>query len=162
MTMVNRCALCLPHGTGMELSGIRIFLGFVSVAALLFGVLIYLADRPTSLYAFAWLNYLGLHSPVIDVRNWLSAGAAHFSGWLLWSLPAGLWVFSGAIAMRVIWWRDKRWAGYLWFSTIPFLGLASELGQLGIVPGTFDPADVITYGMASLIAVTLVAVVENN
>lgn len=162
MTMVNRCALCLPYGTSMELSGIRIYLGFVSVAALLLGVLIYLADRPTSLYAFTWLNYLGLHSAVIDVRNWLSTGAAHFSGWLLWSLPAGLWVFSGAMAMRVIWWRDKSWAGYLWFSTIPFLGLVSELGQLGIVPGTFDPIDVITYGMASLIAVSLVAVVENN
>jgi len=159
--MVNRRALCLTHGS-MKLSGIRIFLGVVSVATLLLGILIYLAARPTSLYAFIWLNHLGLHSAVIDVRYWLSSSAALFSGWLLWSLPAGLWVFSGAIAMRVIWWRDKSWGGYLWFSTIPLLGMVSELGQLGVVPGTFDPVDVVTYGMASLIAVPVFLLLENN
>lgn len=150
------------HDTSVNLRGIRIFLGFVSVAALLLGTLIYLAARPTSLYVFTWLDYLGLHRAAIDVRNWFSTGAAHFHGWLLWSLPAGLWVFSGTLAMRVIWWRDKSWGGYLWFSTIPLLGIVSELGQLGVVPGTFDPVDIVTYGMASLIAVSVFVLLENN
>jgi hypothetical protein len=140
----------------------RIFLGFVSVAALLLGTLIYLVARPTSLYVFAWLDYLGLHSAAFDVRNWFSTGAAYFHGWFLWSLPAGLWIFSGAIAMRVIWWRDKSWGGHLWFSTIPLLGIVSELGQLGVVPGTFDPVDIMTYGAASLIAVSVFVLLENN
>lgn len=161
--MVKRRDLCLEsHNTSMELSVKKIFFGFVSIAALLVGTLIYLAARPTSLYVFTWLDYLGLHSSVIDIRNWISIDAVHFPGWLLWSLPAGLWVFSGAMTMRVIWWRDKSWGGYLWFSAIPLLGLASELGQLGIVPGTFDLVDVVIYGMASLISVSTLVLVENN
>jgi hypothetical protein len=130
------------------------------MTALLAGTFIYITERPTSLVAFGWLAVLGLGDAVSALRGWSDARLVGGGDWILWSMPAGLWAFAGAIAMRLVWWRDYSRVSVLWFVTIPLLGVASEFGQLGGVPGTFDVADIAAYVAAGLLAVPVTNLLE--
>ena len=138
----------------------RFLVSVLSLTSLIVGGVAYVAWRPHSLYLFTWLEILGLENLVILVRHYL--GDADITRWLLWSAPSGLWAFSGALAMRVLWWKTWSLQAWCWSVVIPLSGIASELGQLAGIPGTFDPVDLGAYVVGCLLAALVVFVLETK
>jgi hypothetical protein len=106
------------------------------------GSTIYILFRSTRLYVFHWIDWMQIANPIMLIRM----KAAHFviPNQILYSLPDGIWVFSGTSALLYIWDGYKSWLSSIWIS-IPFLaGMVMEFGQgLNLVPGTFSIADLV-------------------
>ncbi len=61
-------------------------------------------------------------------------------------LPDGLWTISYMLFIDHIFRSESLKARIIWVSIIPVIGVISELLQYaGIVPGVFDPLDVVAY-----------------
>jgi len=110
------------------------------------GSLIYICFRPGSLAVFAWAEAVGLDRAVEALRQLCAPIAPHVPEPVVHTLPGALWAAALAHAMGTIW-RGSPWRRSLPFlATVPLLALGSELGQgLGLVPGTFDPLDLLSY-----------------
>lgn len=124
---------------------------FGSFAGLLLGGLIYILFRVPSLKMFAWYETIGLGSLIIALRKLTFPFAPKIPEWILFSLPDGLWIFSYVSLMLCIWNNNVSFKNLFWILSIPFLAIGSEIGQgLGLIPGTFDLADLLLYifGMA--------------
>lgn len=139
----------------------RLLVAGLSGLSLIAGTLVYLVWRGTSIYAFRWLGTVGLIGPVLSLRLW-AGDLITPSGWWLESLPGGLWALSGALAMRVVWWRNHSAHSRCWLAAVPALGVCSEIGQLAGVPGTFDIGDLAAYGLAVLFAIVVTHLVEGR
>ncbi len=110
------------------------------------GGLIYILFRTSSLKMFRWYEILGLdHS--MGILRYSSIPFAHrLPKWIIYSLPDGLWIFSYLTLMLIIWRNVISRNNIFWILIVPAIAIISELGQLiGIVPGTFDPADILFY-----------------
>lgn len=121
------------------------------------GGMIYLSFRPTSLLLFHTLGALGL-MPLVDA--WRSAVAAWMPGdFVVYSLPGGLW--SAAYAL-LVWGLLRHTAAPLRVAIaaiIPLTGVVSELMQLaGLLPGTFDVADLLCYALPLLFLIIYVII----
>lgn len=104
-------------------------------ASLVLGLAVYLFARPPVLVMH------GLVEPLIGAG--FVANGGH---WLTNSLPFALWCFAAFVALR----RSR------WGAVALSLAAGAELGQLaGVVPGTFDPIDLlaitIAFGIAQLL-----------
>jgi hypothetical protein len=126
-------------------------LGYVLVYCalpILVGGLIYLAFRDTSLLMFHWAGWIGLDSAIEAMRVHSLPHRAAIPDWVLFSVPDGVWVFA-CTAFFARLWHDGHWAfRVFWIGLGPALAIGGELGQLpfiGLVPGTFDPADLLFY-----------------
>jgi hypothetical protein len=52
--------------------------------------------------------------------------------------------------IKAIWWQRQGRSFRLWFWIVPLISIAAEIGQLlNIVPGYFDPLDLLLLGMAT-------------
>lgn len=115
------------------------------------GGLIYVAFRSQDHLLFHWANALGL-TPAV---SWLRAAAAPLSpplGWILYSLPDGLWLYAFAFFMASTW-CERSLEASAWRLLPLALAVGSELAQVvGALPGTFDPMDLLTYAVAFLLA----------
>jgi hypothetical protein len=117
----------------------------VAVPVLL-GGLVYCSFRSTDHLLFRWLDALHL-TPAVDHLRRVAASWRPQSTWALYSLPDGLWLYGFCCAMRSLW--RARGEGLLWRGAPLALALGSEAAQgLGLLQGTFDPADVATYLVA--------------
>jgi hypothetical protein len=71
------------------------------------------------------------------------------SYWTFYNLSDALWLYSFLSALAFIW-KDNRRLGLAWQGGMTLLALASEFFQKAhIIPGTFDPADLLAYLIAS-------------
>ena len=136
-------------------------LGFVLLYCalpILVGGLIYLAFRDTSLLMFRWAGWIGLDAAIDAMRVHTLPFRPGIPDWVLFSVPDGVWVFA-CTAFFARLWHDGHWAFRLfWIGLGPVLAIGGELGQLGfigLVPGTFDPADMIFYVIAGVAALWL-------
>ena len=112
------------------------------------GAAIYLFFRTTSLLVFHWLSAVNLLEPTLIVRGWLAE--ITLPNWLLYSVPDGLWVYAVTSWMILIW---QRRPPFLWLFVGVALGLGGELGQaIGIVPGTYQHLDIVSYIAGFLLA----------
>lgn len=119
---------------------------FGSFATLLLGGLIYILFRTCSLKMFAWYEALGLSSLTIALRKLTFSSTHKIPEWVLFSLPDGLWIFSYVSLMLFIWSNTVSFKNLFWILIIPLLAIGSEIGQgLGLIPGTFDLADLLLY-----------------
>lgn len=113
-------------------------------SSLLLGCVIYLLWRPDSIRFFRWLDALGLRDCVHLARGYASFFYPHLPGWIVFSLPNGLWAFSYALIISTLWWGRKSWLSLFWLFSIPIVGMGYEILQgLGIIPGTFCVGDLI-------------------
>ena len=122
----------------------------VTVPVLL-GGLIYVAFRSPEHLLFQWAHAARLDGLVAALRE-ICGSIRPSSEWLLFSLPDGLWLYGFACFMHVTWRGNGVEAcGWRWLPLA--LALGSETAQgLGILQGTFDPADVVTYLAAFAVA----------
>jgi hypothetical protein len=120
------------------------------------GGFIYLCWRNPNLLMFDWLRALGFEPAVAAVRSAVGV-APNSPRWFLTSLPDGLWVYALTALMALVWrGADFSPLKIFWLSTGFLLGAGSELGQMiHIVPGSFDPIDLLVCLIAAAVALVL-------
>lgn len=118
----------------------------------LVGGMTYLLFRPRTLLLFYVLDAIGLGG-VVD--RWRAAvPVVTEPEFLIYSLPDGLWVASYVLIIDGLFLSLPAATRLRWAAVIPVLGLVSEVLQLvGLVPGTFDWADLFCYGVPYLVYV---------
>lgn len=126
---------------------------------LLLGGLIYVIYRDRSLLMFNWFDAIGIGNAV----NWLRSlfQGERIYGWVKYSLPDGLWVFSYMFIVDAIWDGQKNAISITFLWGLPIVAVFSELLQyFGLLPGVFDWMDVVSYMLA--IIMFLIIKLENK
>lgn len=68
--------------------------------------------------------------------------------WIIFNLPDGLWVYSLTSLMIIIW-KNHTWQSLGWICSGLLIAIISEFCQaIGILPGTYDPVDIVFYLLA--------------
>ena len=129
---------------------VRIGKSILSLLILCTGGLIYIGFRNKSLLMFDWFNYLGLTQQIDIFRSKLNSEGVY--GWVINSLPDGLWLFAYMFLVDAIWNGSKSISSFFFIYYLPFLALLSEFLQyIGLVLGVFDWLDVASYLLAILL-----------
>ena len=134
----------------------------ISVAALGLGGAIYLCLRPATLQMFSWCQSLGIDSQVSFLREIVSGWRGLAPDWVVFSLPQGLWFFSGLLLLLRAW-RGFDWRKcFFWCLAFIVMAFGSEFGQLpGILRGTYDSLDVM-FLCVGLVAAIWVFVIDHS
>jgi hypothetical protein len=120
------------------------------------GAAIYVLFRSPRLRVFDWLQAMGLGNAVPAARAWARPAGEHLPEWLLFSAPDGLWVYGLTACLALVWRGAPSPARRAWLCAGVALGAGGELGQLaGLVPGVFDPADLLLCVVAGGAAIVL-------
>ena len=127
-----------------------------SLCSILIGGLIYLAWRDENLRMFTWMTDVGLGPAIESLRLGAAGWREHVPQWAMYSLPDACWVFSATTSLHCVWAGCRSPAALLWTSVPLTLGLGGELGQLArVVPGTFNPIDLVMMVGAAILAFAL-------
>jgi len=110
---------------------------------------IYIVWRTRSLVLFEAIDLLGLSQQVSLIRDSLQTTVQPPSSWVVYSLPAGLWVF-GCSCLVLVAYRSSQIIQRIGLTLVLAISSFLELGQLiGCVPGTFDPVDLLAIASGS-------------
>lgn len=125
---------------------------FLLISTLFIGGLIYIGYRETNILMFKWALSLKMESIVKYIRvNTISKKT--LPSWIIFSLPDGLWLFSCTSLLLLIWGNKINKKNMVWILLIPSFAILSEIAQgLGIIKGTFDFNDIISYIIGFLLA----------
>jgi hypothetical protein len=125
---------------------------------LLVGGSIYIVWRAETLQMFRWFELAHLTGPLYTLREMYGGQSGWLPAWMLYSIPDAAWVYSFSMYFGLLWLDSNPRAAFSLAAAGPILGIGAEFGQaLRIVPGTFDPADVLLLVVAS-IASTIVLI----
>lgn len=126
----------------------------IGVTALIVGGLLYVIYRTKSLLMFEWFRMIGLSEMVENLRG--EYDGLNLYGWVRNSMPAGLWLFSYLFIIDSLWGKDRNPVYHLFIFVLPVIAIGSEFMQLfGMLPGTFDYMDLISYTVAILIFILI-------
>ena len=111
------------------------------------GASIYLLFRKDTLLVFSWLDYIGMSDTLFMIRDNISFVRKYIPDFILYSLPDGIWVYSGTIAFIIIWKKNKKTVFSVFWTFLPFscAVVIEILQQFRIVNGTFCSVDIIFY-----------------
>ena len=110
---------------------------------LLMGGMTYLLFRPQTLLMFHVTDALGLSAVINSMREGISSQLPEF---IIYSLPGALWAAAYILTIDSLMFRQSVMPRILVSGIIPVIGAVSELLQLiGLLPGTFDVADLLCY-----------------
>jgi hypothetical protein len=133
---------------------IRVTEATIGLVALTIGGLIYIRYRSESLLMFDWFHNLGLTNFIEFFRS--NSEASNLYGWVKFNLPAGLWLFAYMFLIDAVWAKDKNYVSMYFLYILPLLAIVSEFMQfVGLVPGTFDVMDLLSYISAILLFVII-------
>jgi hypothetical protein len=118
-----------------------LFILLFCIFPIVFGGLIYLGFRSSSLLMFKWFNSIGLENMIDNYRMLTLPLKDYLPAWFYLSLPDGIWVFSLTSSLIVYWEFDyKSVKTWLLFPLIS--GVFVEVLQyFFLFPGTFDILD---------------------
>lgn len=112
--------------------------------------MIYVAYRDKSLAMFGWFDSMGLCKPVDYIRGLVQSEGIY--GWVKYSLPDGLWIFSYMFIVDAIWNGVKNSYSFLYIWSLPIVAILSEcLQYFGLCPGVFDWIDLFSYMFAIIL-----------
>ncbi|MGI6614691.1 MAG: hypothetical protein ACOX30_01480 [Dethiobacteria bacterium] len=135
-----------------------ITLAFLSICL---GVGIYLLWRPDTIRIFSWLELLGLGAPIAFVRESCEPLYHFIPGWVIFSLPNGLWSFSYTLIITHLWLGRNSILKYFWLASIPIVGLGYETLQYAhVIPGTFCTKDLLLCAIGILLGTLVVYLSE--
>lgn len=133
---------------------IRIVEAAIGLVALTIGGLIYIRYRSESLLMFDWFHNLSLSDSIEDFRS--NCEMPNVYGWVKYNLPAGLWLFAYMFVIDAVWGKDNNRVSMYFLYVLPLLAAASEFMQfVGLLPGTFDAMDLLSYISAILLFVII-------
>jgi hypothetical protein len=116
---------------------------FLSVIAVFVGGLIYLFLRPVEPLFFEWIKWAGYESHISHFRQFTLRVYPVLPGWIVYSLPNGLWAFSYSLLIFCYWRKSTSRIKFFWIGTIPLVVFGFELLQfIGLLSGTFCEQDV--------------------
>ena len=146
-TLLSRARSGLHGGGPVKNQLSKILLHVVLPLAV--GGLAYCLWRPDTLLLFHWLAYLGVSEVLTAPRSLMS----NASGWLpdvvVYSIPAGLWMYSVASCLHLIWARNRGSSAFAWSFACLLFGIGSEVAQATkLIPGTAALADASVYFFA--------------
>jgi len=119
----------------------------LSLVILLLGGLIYVIFRDKSLLMFDWFNTIGISNEVDGLRNLFQGEGIY--GWVKYSLPDGLWIFSYMFIVDAIWDHERNIVSMIFLWGLAILALLSECFQyFELIPGVFDWIDMASYILA--------------
>ena len=123
---------------------------------LITGILIYIIFRSKSIIMFKWLDSLLLTAPVDFLRDSLHQYRSQIPGWVIYSLPDGLWIYALSMSLFLIWGNDYLKSS-VWVVIALLLAPSLEIMQyFHFLPGTFDWRDLIIYIIASFSSVLII------
>lgn len=110
---------------------------------LLMGGMTYLLFRPQTLLMFHVTDAIGLSAAINSMREGISSQLPEF---IIYNLPGALWAAAYILTIDSLMFRQSVMPRILVSGIIPVIGAVSELLQLiGLLPGTFDVADLLCY-----------------
>jgi hypothetical protein len=121
-----------------------------ALVLLAIGAFIYLMFRSPNLVIFKWCESLGFLDYVMKYRDqFVDTDIGIFSKYCL---PDGLWIASYVILIHAIIPKEDKNMLLFWSFILPFIAILFELLQIpGLIPGTFDFLDLISYIVPLLI-----------
>ena len=129
---------------------------FLSILSILFGGVIYIAFRSSSIILFKWIDYIVLIDPVENLRIVTLPYKEYLPDWFLYSLPDGLWMFSYSCIVLVIWKRKITKYSLLWLLSLPMISILFEVLQYyDYFNGTFDIIDIVFFIFGSLLPILI-------
>ena len=129
---------------------------FLSILSILFGGVIYIAFRSSSIILFKWIDYIMLIDPVENLRIVTLPYNEYLPDWFLYSLPDGLWMFSYSCIVLVIWKRKITKYSLLWLLSLPMISILLEVLQYyDYFNGTFDIIDIVFFIFGSLLPILI-------
>ena len=135
---------------------------FLSILSILFGGLIYIAFRSSSIILFKWIDYMVLIDSVEDLRRVTLPFKENLPDWFLYSLPDGLWMFSYSCVVLIIWKREITKYSLLWLLSLPMISIFCEILQYYYINGTFDVIDIIFYIFGALLPILINKKIKNE
>ena len=128
---------------------------FISLVILLLGGLVYVIYRDKSLLMFNWFDSIGISNEIDWLRRLFQGEGIY--GWVKYSLPDGLWLFSYMYIVDAIWDSEKNAMSILFLWGLPVVAVSSEcLQYFGLLPGVFDWIDMVSY----LSAITVFLIIK--
>ena len=125
------------------------------VASLLAGAFLYLLFRSKNLLGFELLNRIGAETWADRLRSYTSA--LTLPDFIVYALPGGLWALGYILIIDHIFSNRSRLTRIVWAAVIPLLGFSAELLQgIGLLPGTFDPWDLVCYAFPYIIYIVII------
>lgn len=111
------------------------------------GASIYLLFRKDTLLVFTWIDYIGASDIVFFIRDNVFFIHKYIPDFFLYSLPDGIWVYSGTVAFVIIWKNySNNSYGVFWIVLSFSCAVVAEILQLfGTVKGTFCSVDIVFY-----------------
>ena len=126
----------------------------LSLGILSLGGLIYIIYRDKSLLMFDWFNSIGISSEIDELRNLFQGEGIY--GWVKYSLPDGLWIFSYMFLIDAIWDGKTNSISKLFLWSLPIVAVLSECLQcFGVFPGVFDWVDMASYIFAIILSLII-------
>lgn len=135
---------------------LRVLTLIIGLLSIILGGSIYLFFRSETLLMFGWLKSMGIYDAISAMRTETCDG-----GWLIYSLPDGLWLFSYILIMSALWSFDVR-KTMLYSAPLVIIAIGSELLQLPhLISGTFDVIDLLCYIGASIFGCVYIKIIIN-
>ena len=137
-----------------KLRVLTLILGLLSISL---GGSIYLFFRSEKLPMFEWVKAMGIYDLISSMRIENCDG-----GWLIYSLPDGLWLFSYILIMAALWSFDEK-RTMLYSVPLVIIAIGSEsLQYFHLISGTFDVIDLLCYIGANVFGFVYVKIIINN
>lgn len=113
---------------------------------LLAGCAMYLLFRSDTIRLYRWVKAAVGTAWLDGLRETtLGCDLPHF---VRYSLPDGLWCAAYVLIVSGIWGKERGMASHIAVSLIPVVAIVHEFLQgAGVVRGSFDPADLLCYGL---------------
>lgn len=125
--------------------------------AIFIGGFIYILFRPTEPLFFNWFSTVGIENWLNTVREKSLPIYSFLPGWIVYSLPNGLWAFAYTLIVLRIWKGSNSFIKYFWFLSIPLLVFGFEVLQVtGDLRGTFCWSDIIWGALGITLGVLIV------
>lgn len=121
------------------------------------GQLIYVLYRPLNLYMFYPLKKAGRLYFIEELRNTgLFPCKDAVPEWIVYNMPDGMWLLAYMLFAEAIWTGNNSWMNGIFVWGMPLIIIACEILQFfGVLSGTWDIWDVISYLCAASIFLTI-------